>query len=170
MKISAYVDGFNLYYGCVRNTCYKWLNLATLCRLLTRGQAVQCIRYFTALVNPPTYDPDQRRRQLTFLRALKTIPNLTIHYGQFRANRVSRPLANPASGAPVMVKVLDTKEKGSDVNLATYLLFDGFRKEYEMAVIISNDADLVEPIRLVTKEMHLPVGIWHPHSLSPPWP
>lgn len=83
---------------------------------------------------------------------------------------MSRPLANPASGAPVMVKVLDTKEKGSDVNLATYLLFDGFRKEYEMAVIISNDADLVEPIRLVTKEMHLPVGIWHPHSLSPPWP
>lgn len=63
-----------------------------------------------------------------------------------------------------MVDVWDTKEKGSDVNLAAYLLFDGFNKEYEMAVVVSNDADLVEPIRLVTREMHLPVGIWHPHS------
>lgn len=62
-----------------------------------------------------------------------------------------------------MAEVLDTKEKGSDVNLATYLLFDGFKNDYEMAIVISNDADLAEPIRLVTQELKLPVGIWHPH-------
>jgi len=54
-----------------------------------------------------------------------------------------------------MVEILDTKEKGSDVNLATYLLMDGFKREYEMAVVISNDSDLVEPIKLVTSERGL---------------
>ncbi len=62
-----------------------------------------------------------------------------------------------------MVEVLDTKEKGSDVNLATYLLVDGFRGEYQMAVVISNDKDLLEPIKLVNSQLGLPVGICHPH-------
>lgn len=62
-----------------------------------------------------------------------------------------------------MVEILDTKEKGSDVNLATYLLVDGFNKDYQTAVVISNDSDLVEPIRLVISELGLPIGVLHPH-------
>jgi len=64
-----------------------------------------------------------------------------------------------------MVEVLDTKEKGSDVNLATYLLVDGFNKEYQIAVVMSNDSDLVEPIKLVSNELGLPVGVLHPHRI-----
>ena len=62
-----------------------------------------------------------------------------------------------------MVEVLDTKEKGSDVNLAAYLLVDGFKKESQIAVIISNDSGLVEPIRLAHSELGMDVGILHPH-------
>ncbi len=64
-----------------------------------------------------------------------------------------------------MVEVFDTKEKGSDVNLATYLLVDGFKKNYEMAVVVSNDSDLLEPIRFVKEEMGLFVGILNPHQI-----
>jgi len=53
------------------------------------------------------------------------------------------------AGGPKFARVIRTDEKGSDVNLATYLLFDAFNKECGAAMIISNDSDLVEPIRLV---------------------
>ena len=57
------------------------------------------------------------------------------------------PLANPAPGRNPIAQVLKTEEKGSDVNLATYLLLDGFDGLYESAVVISDDSDLEAPIR-----------------------
>jgi hypothetical protein len=41
--------------------------------------------------------------------------------------------------------VHDTEEKGTDVNLATYLLVDGYEGDYEQALVMSNDADLALP-------------------------
>lgn len=160
---NVYVDGFNLYYGCVKGTPYRWLNLSKLCTMLLPGHNIIRIRYFTALVTPTASDPQQLQRQLTYIRALKTIPNLSVHYGQFLTHSVTRPLSNPPAGSPVMVQVEDTKEKGSDVNLATYLLMDAFKKEAQIAVIISNDSDLVEPIKAVRGELGIDVGILHPH-------
>ena len=61
-------------------------------------------------------------------------------------------------------EVIKTEEKGSDVNLAHFLLVDGFRKDYECAVVISNDSDLCTPIAFVRKELGLPVGVINPHK------
>lgn len=72
------------------------------------------------------------------------------------------PLFNPSPRGPKMAQVIRTDEKGSDVNLATYLLWDGFRSDYELAVVISNDSDLVEPIRVVRNDLGLPVGVVNP--------
>jgi len=160
---NIYVDGFNLYYGCVKGTPYRWLNLSKLCTQLLAGHQINRIRYFTALVTPTPSDPRKRQRQLTYIRALETIPNLSVHRGHFMTHTVWRPLANPPKEAPTKVEVLDTKEKGSDVNLATYLLTDGFNKDYQTAVVISDDSDLVEPIKLTINQLELPVGILHPY-------
>jgi hypothetical protein len=51
----------------------------------------------------------------------------------------------------------------SDVNLATCLLADAFRKDCECSVVITNDSDLKEPIRVVRHELGLPVGVVNPH-------
>jgi hypothetical protein len=75
MRVNVYIDGFNLYYGAVKGTPYRWLNLPEMCRLLLPRDQILQIKYFTALVNPRASDPDQRGRQETFLRALQTIPN-----------------------------------------------------------------------------------------------
>ena len=56
-----------------------------------------------------------------------------------------RPLAKPPVSGHRYVEILDTEEKGSDVNLASFLLLDGFDDEYELAVVISNDSDLSSP-------------------------
>jgi hypothetical protein len=83
MRAYVYIDGFNLYYGAVKNTSYKWLDLSKLRHSLLPKNDVWKIHYFTALVTARSKDPQQSQRQLTYLRALKTIPNLEITYGHF---------------------------------------------------------------------------------------
>lgn len=76
------------------------------------------------------------------------------------------PLVNPTSSGQKAVKVYKTEEKGSDVNLGSYLLLDAFRHDCDLAVVVSNDSDLETPIRIVMTELGIPVGLLNPH---PPW-
>ena len=57
-----------------------------------------------------------------------------------------------------------TEEKGSDVNLATQLLVDAYHDDYEIAVIVSNDSDLLMPVQVVTREFKKPVGLLNPQK------
>ncbi len=41
MATIVYIDGFNLYYGAVKDTSYKWLNLEGMCqRLLPKDKII----------------------------------------------------------------------------------------------------------------------------------
>jgi hypothetical protein len=163
MLVNVYVDGFNLYYGCLKGTSYKWLDLDALSRRLEPRHRINRIRYFTAQITPRPHDPEQHHRQGYYLRALATIPHLHIHLGRFQESITRMRLANPPAQGPSTAKVIKTEEKGSDVNLATYLMVDAFRGDFQSALVITNDADLAEPIRLVCHELGLPVGIANPH-------
>jgi hypothetical protein len=164
VRANVYVDGFNLYYGAVKKTPYKWLNIDDLCRRLLKGDTINRIRYFTARVQAEPADPDKPSRQQLYLRALATIPRLSIHFGQFLSHPVWAPLATAPSVGPKVVRVIKTEEKGSDVNLATWLLLDAIDGDYELAVVISNDSDLVEPIHAVRQRLGLTVGVLNPHK------
>lgn len=159
MKTMVYVDGFNLYYGALKRTPYRWLDLGLLCQKLLPRHDVVGIRYFSALVEPRPGNPEQRVRQELYLRALRTIPGLSIHLGFFLTHEVSLPLAPPGKG---YARVIKTEEKGSDVNLATHLLADGFTGQYDLAVILSNDSDLLPPMEYVKDQLCLPVGLLNP--------
>jgi hypothetical protein len=102
-------------------------------------------------------------RQQAYLRALATNPKIAIHKGKFLTSSKWAALAKPPIGFikpdPATVHVLKTEEKGSDVNLATYLLRDAFRHEFDVAVVVSNDTDLVEPIRVARHETGKPIGL-----------
>lgn len=163
-RTSVYVDGFNLYYGAVRHTPYRWLNLRKLCETLFPRNDITAIRYFTALVTSTSVDPTKTQRQLTFIRALETLPGLTVHYGSFLTNDVWMPRVRRFPGQSARVQVTKTEEKGSDVNLAALLLADGFRGLYDSAIVVSNDSDLMLPIKIVTQELGLPVGLLNPHK------
>jgi hypothetical protein len=164
MRTNVYVDGFNLYYGCLRNTPYRWLNLAKLCKALLPKNDIHRIRYFTATVQPRPWDPQQQQRQEAYLRTLMTLPDLTIHRGHFLTSIVTMPLESPPPGGPRTARVIKTEEKGSDVNLATFLLCDAFQNDYEVAVVISNDSDLVFPIRVARSVLGRGVIVLNPHK------
>jgi len=164
IQTNIYVDGFNLYYGAAKYTPYKWVNLADLCLQVLPGLTINRIRYFTALVKPLPSDPNIRQRQEVYIRALETLPNLTVHYGHYLKSEVSMPLALPPAGGPRFADVIKMEEKGSDVNIATYMLADAFRKDCDQLIVITNDSDLAEPVRIINKELHIPVGIFNPHT------
>jgi uncharacterized LabA/DUF88 family protein len=162
-----YVDGFNLYYGAVKGTQYKWLNILQLCRLLLPGAEIERIKYFTARVSARKDDPGKPTRQQIYLRALRTLSGLEIIYGSFLSHEVMMPVADPAPGQPRFVRVTRTEEKGSDVNIATHLVNDAYRRIFDSAVLITNDSDLLAPIRIVKEELKLDVGILNPHRHTP---
>jgi len=164
MDTVVYIDGFNLYYGAVKNTPYKWLNVQTMCQLLLPNHHIVKVKYYTARVSARPNDPGQPIRQQTFLRALTTIPDLEIVYGQFLQSTIQMPLANPQPGGPRFATVIKTEEKGSDVNIATHMVHDAHRGLYETAVIVSNDSDLVEPVKIVRYDLHKEVGMLNPHK------
>ena len=162
IRTNVYVDGLNLYYRALQGTTNRWLDLGKLSQLLLPERQINRIRYFTAMVANRPGSPMQAQRQQAYLRALQTIPNLTIHYGHMLPKTKRRPLAHPPRSGPRIVEVLDTEAKGSDVNLASYLLLDGFDDEYELAVVIPNDSDLELPIRMVRSRLGQQVGVFDP--------
>jgi uncharacterized LabA/DUF88 family protein len=161
VKTNVYIDGYNFYYGCIKGTPYRWLDFSKLCSILLPKDDIHRIKYFTALVSSRPQDPEKPWRQRLYLRALQTIPNLEVVLGSFLSHEVMMPRAPAGSG---FVNVIKTEEKGSDVNLATHLLLDGFRDDYELAVVISNDSDLLTPIRVVTEQFGKPVGLLNPQQ------
>ncbi len=179
MDTHVYIDGFNLYYGLLRSSPFKWLNLEAFCDQLLPKNDIKKISYFTARVSARPRDPDQPLRQQMYLRALATLPRVEVHFGTFLSSVIRQPLVAPhptdprkyatASGKPVLKTdgtgatmtdwVLKTEEKGSDVNLAAHLLRDAYRQSCLCAVIVSNDSDLLTPIRMAKSDCGLTVGL-----------
>ena len=139
IKTYVYVDGFNLYYGALKRSPYKWLNLDALCKRILPDNEVVKIKYCTARVAPRPGNANVHVRQEAYLRALQTLSNVEIIYGAFLTHTVKMPSAKDPRQ---MVKVIKTEEKGSDVNLATHLLFDACQDAYELGIVISNDSKL----------------------------
>ena len=221
MRTNVYVDGFNLYYGALKRTPFKWLDLVKLAELLLPdGHRINRLRYFTARVSGMA-NSGAPARQHRYLQALSTLPEVRVHMGRFLAKTAWRPLTNlpvadraietttrvtlpvgnhpveggqtlpvghyPAPGAgkkkrrktsnpasdAVIAEVHTLEEKGSDVNLGAYLLNDAWKGLFDAAMVISNDTDMVTPIRMVTVEQRKTVfvvcpGRWQmaPHLRS----
>jgi NYN domain len=160
VKANVYVDGFSLYYAALKRTSYKWLDLRKLCRFLLPNDRIHRIRYFTAIPVYWRFDVPKGERLQAYVRALETLPGLTVHYGSCLADSMSLPVAGSRTGQRAYV--IRREEKGSDVNLASLLLADGFRGDYEVAVVISTDSDLALPMRIVRRQLQLPVGLLKP--------
>lgn len=162
MRTSVYIDGFNLYYGAVKGTPYKWLDLEKMVSVLLgdRHELVR-IKYFTAIVSARSPDDRSALNQQLYLRALRSNPLIDIHLGHFLTHPVRMRLEHDTSKS---VSVLKTEEKGSDVNLATHMVVDGFQDKYDCAVIVTNDSDLSEPFRVVQQVLGKRTGVICPHN------
>jgi uncharacterized LabA/DUF88 family protein len=177
MGTYLYVDGFNLYYGAFgrergwASGSYKWLDVAAVAGHVWPALApIQKTRYFTALVKAPPNDSQMAMRQQVYLRALRSI-GAEVHLGTFKLRRKSVKLlgmpSQPPPYTPSIVLSAEAQigkydEKGSDVNLATYLIRDAAKGESTKAIVVSNDSDLVEPLRVVRSDFGIDVFLINP--------
>lgn len=189
MGTYVYIDGLNFYYGAVKGTDQKWVDIAAFSRHLVPADRIDKVRYFTAMVKRRWPEDRAHERQNAYLRALRCDPLIEVTMGHFRVDERWRPLADtdrsmadllrpelqpkwlvdlifrrskarrtlPATQARVQI----AEEKGSDVNLASYLLHDVFTGACTKAIVVTNDADLETPIRLAAAT-GVPVGIVNP--------
>ena len=168
MRTLIYVDGLNLYYGALKGTSWKWLDLLALFQaILQPHHQIVEIKYFTARVSGTPRSQSKPQRQDVYLRALQRYrPEVSVFYGHFLRNKVRAPLARPTGGRRT-VEVIKTEEKGSDVNLAVHLLNDAWLGAYDCAVVASNDSDLAEAMRLVRHERGKRIGLMTPGTAHP---
>ncbi len=161
-----YVDGFNLYYGALKNTSYKWLDLNSLFqKLLNDSHEILAIKYYTAKISVRDGDEEAPIRQQSYIRALeKHIPEFSVYYGHYLTHAVTLPLANSKKNRAKFATVLKSEEKGSDVNLAIHLLNDAWLDKYDCAIVVSNDSDLAESMRLVKEHRKKIIGLITPGS------
>ena len=154
MRTYIYIDGLNLYYRALRNTHCKWLDLLSLCeRALQSHHRILKIKYFTTRVLEIPNDPQKRARQNSYLHALQHYhpEKIEIHLGRFLRKPAWHPLADPAKNGQ-MVEVIRMEEKETDVNLAVHLLNDAWKDRYDCAVLVTNDSDMAEGMRLTKLE------------------
>lgn len=130
MKTWVYIDGFNLYYGAVRNTPYRWLNLLELSRqILPPICMVDKVKYFTARISG-IVDPQAPARQQTYLNALTTVPEIEVFFGTFLPKTMWRPVVAlpigneaihsqtpPACLPPGRHQVIGVRQQSLDVKL-----------------------------------------------------
>lgn len=161
-KTTIYVDGFNLYYGCLRKTHFKWLDLKALfSNLLDSSHQITKIKYYTANISSRNGNNISQQRQKYYLQALtQYIPEIEIFYGHYLTHEVQAKVVNPP---PEFIKIYKTEEKGSDVNLALHVLNDAWLNNYDSAVIVSNDSDLAESLKLVKTTHKKNIGLIFPN-------
>ena len=163
MRTIVYVDGFNLYYGSLKGTSFKWLDLPVLFKtILQPHHEIQLVKYFTARIKSTRSDPSKSQRQDTYLHALREYrPSVEVHLGHFLSHQVWLPLAHPTR-AQKKASVIKTEEKGSDVNLAVHLLNDAWQDSCDCAVVVTNDSDIAEAMRLVKQHSAVRIGLVTP--------
>lgn len=158
MRTVVYVDGYNLYYGLLKGSKHKWLDLFTLFRdhVLDHDANLIEVRYYTAPVLGRMSDnPDSPQRQRQYLQALREMypDKISVIEGKIIATTPFQRLVTPIDAAPHLqkVQVFNFTEKKTDVNLATDLMNDAWTGRYEQAVVCSNDTDLEAALVAVRK-------------------
>ena len=99
MRTFVYADGLNLYYGALKGTSWKWLDLPTLlAKVLQPHHDILTVKYFTARVSATPANQSKPQRQDVYLRALRHHrPEVEVYLGHFLSDTVRSPLAQPVT-------------------------------------------------------------------------
>jgi hypothetical protein len=171
---------------------WRWLDIRALTSTLVGERTnwvdaiVHRVVYCTARVDQQE-SPSSFADQNVYLKALTASGSVDdIEFGRYSTGVKHAPLAvkgpngqpqlaTPAwpimvqdqAGVPIrdarfMASFMHREEKGSDVNVATHLLWDVLLGQVDAAVVISNDSDLTLP--LAKARGRVPVGLINPTS------
>lgn len=162
-RTAVYIDGYNLYYGRLRHTAHKWLDVVALfegiLRIQDPGATLDAVKLFSApaLAKFAAHGQESMKAQQSYHRALSTLhpERFSLTYGShtFEADGTTLPVY--VAGQPfdrgLKCKVWKLEEKKTDVNLAIAIYRDVARARFDQIIICSNDSD-VEPVLQAIRE------------------
>lgn len=152
-RTNIYIDGYNLYYGRLRGTPFKWLDVLQLFEILLaqrdQNESLNTVKLFTAraLARFATHGNASVDAQQAYHRALKILhpERLQIIYGSHSFDRSGTLLPAFVAGQPYdrrnRVRVWKLEEKKTDVNLAIHMYRDVSQGLCERIILMSNDSD-----------------------------
>jgi len=179
MRTIVYIDGFNFYYGRLKITSYKWLDLfklfdEQLIRTIVPESELISVKFFTADIKAKfsRLGKKSETAQRIYHNALIASPgNIEIIKGYYSVER-SKPLRykEPPDKTDT-VEAWKLEEKQTDVNMALSIYHDVVTNSCDQIVICTNDTDLVPALELVREHHnHIKIGsiIPRPKSSSRP--
>jgi len=159
MKTTLYIDGYNLYYGVLRNIPYKWLDIAKLFSRLTKERSLDAeiisIKFFTAPVKIrfATHSEESQKSQRDYHRTLeKLYPNLSIIYGYFNPTEGWYPKYQTPVDRSDTIRAWNLEEKQTDVNIALHMYRDIAKGTTDQCVLVSNDSDLIPALAIIKED------------------
>ncbi|MCL2914527.1 NYN domain-containing protein [Shewanella corallii] len=177
MKTKIYIDGYNLYYGCLKGTCYKWLDLKRLFSDYILPSSVpfsytlapDCINFYTAkIIEKAGRSPDSVKDQDSYHRAIKfAYPDGSVnvkegYYSVIKtsAYKVDREQPDKWPRDCERVDIWKLEEKQSDVNLALDAVVDVLTdQELKHVVFVTNDTDLAPALKKIRELSQVKIGL-----------
>lgn len=159
MKTIVYIDGYNLFYGCLKHSDDKWLDLVKLFQRLLNEQCSKVdslhIKFFTADIKAKvaTNGDDARIAQQSYHRALEQLypEQISIIKGYYSLDKANLPAYQNPIDKNSKVEVWRLEEKQTDVNISLHAYRDAAKGLAEQLVFVSNDTDL-EPALMAIRE------------------
>ena len=165
-----YIDGYNLYYGLLKGTAFKWLDLLAFARaLLNDTHEIVEVRYYTSIVKPSPYDAAAVERQNVYLQSLETIEMVKVVLGFYSKHTAlmapqRKRCVTCEESKDGYVRVMKLEEKRSDVNLAIDAVADAALGKADSLVLITGDSDQTGTIEKIRKQFNKPVIVFDPHE------
>nr|WP_295774615.1 NYN domain-containing protein [Rhodoferax sp.] len=181
LRTRIYIDGYNLYYGCLKGTHLKWLNLLALFEksilpsvtTMIDGHAIAsdlqpaAIKFFTApILEQAAKASDSIQCQEQYHAALsKHQPGrVETIKGYYSLTKARAKVIDPADEKkwPRYCQSTDIwklEEKQTDVNLALHAVKDTLLGEIEHVVIVTNDTDIAPALEMIRAHTKATIGL-----------
>lgn len=183
LRTRIYVDGYNFYYGCLRGTPYKWLDLLALFEKHILPSALvkddqgrirdstlltsPSIKFFTAkIIESVARASDSVSSQARYHTALRKLHEGRIELieGYYAVNKMKVKIvdAEYPDRAPrecQEIQAWKVEEKQSDVNLALQAYHDAVTGQIDHAVIVTNDTDIAPALEMIRAHTDVLIGV-----------
>ncbi|MBS3074741.1 NYN domain-containing protein [Candidatus Pacearchaeota archaeon] len=149
-RVSIFIDGSNLYHNLKRYNIK--VTFEEIIKKFEVIGEITNIFYYTALLDR-SFDEKRYLEHKKFLDKISKIPNFHIILCNLRKVLMPDGSVNYAI-------------KGDDVHLATDLISGSYENLYDVAIIVSGDADFISAIKVVQKNAKKVVNAFFPKSSS----
>ena len=176
LRTRIYIDGYNLYYGCLTKSPFKWLDVLKLFEesiipsilYQPTGASVAAkmkllddcaIKYFTAkILESAAKGSDSVSSQSHYHNALSKkydgrVEFIWGRYASYKAMQALIPEGDTKRQPKdcEKVQVWKIEEKRSDVSIALHMYDDAINDEVDQVVLVTNDTDFVPAFEMLEK-------------------